>query len=288
MAENREYKSDVFSMLMQDKKNAMELYNGLNGTAYEDPDSLELFQLDKGISMSLYNDASFIIDMYFNFYEHQSTYNPNIPLRNLLYFVMLIQKLIRNRDLYGRRIIKIPTPHFVVFYNGVEERPEIEEMRLSTSFAHAEEQPELELKCTVYNINPGYNENLLQRCRVLWGYRYFVEKVRYCTTQYSDLTRAIEEAIDDCIRNHILEDFFRERRTEVVKVEPLDYTWERREVLIRQEEYEEGQKSGMQTGLAALVSNLKKFLPDFSSVYQAIITSKGYENVTEEEVRKYY
>jgi hypothetical protein len=288
MAENREYKSDVFSMLMQDKKNAMELYNGLNGTTYDDLDSLELFQLDKGISMSLYNDASFIIDMYFNFYEHQSTYNPNIPLRNLLYFVMLIQKLIRNRDLYGRRIIKIPTPHFVVFYNGVEERPEIEEMRLSTSFAHAEEQPELELKCTVYNINPGYNENLLQRCRVLWGYRYFVEKVRYCTTQYSDLTRAIEEAIDDCIRNHILEDFFRERRTEVVKVEPLDYTWERREVLIRQEEYEEGQKSGMQTGLAALVSNLKKFLPDFSSVYQAIITSKGYENVTEEEVRKYY
>jgi hypothetical protein len=284
MAENREYKSDVFSMLMQDKKNAMELYNGLNGTSYDDPERLELFQLDKGISMSLYNDASFIIDMHMNLYEHQSTYNPNIPLRNLIYFVMLIQKLVRNRDLYGRRLIRIPTPHFVVFYNGMEERPEVEELRLSASYFHAEKQPELELKCIVYNINPGYNEELIQRCGVLRGYRYFVERARLYTTQYNNLTQAIEEAVDDCIRNHVLEDFFREHRAEVIKVEPLDYTWERREELIRKEEYEEGQKSG----LIALVNSLKKLLPDFTSVYQAVVENESYADVTEEEVRKFY
>jgi hypothetical protein len=179
MAENREYKSDVFSMLLQDKKNAMELYNGLNGTSYDDPDRIEMFRLDKGISLSLYNDASFIIDMNLNLYEHQSTYNPNIPLRNLIYFVNLVQKLFCNRDLYGRKLIKIPTPHFVVFYNGVEERPETEELRLSTSFVQTGKQPEIELICTVYNINPGYNEELLQHCKVLKGYRYFVEKVHF-------------------------------------------------------------------------------------------------------------
>jgi hypothetical protein len=292
MAENREYKSDVFSMLLQDKKNAMELYNGLNGTSYDNPDRIEMFQLDKGISLSLYNDASFIIDMNLNLYEHQSTYNPNIPLRSLIYFVNLVQKLFRNRDLYGHKLIKIPTPHFVVFYNGFEQRPEVEEMWLSTSFVHTEEQPEIELKCTVYNINPGYNEEFLQHCEVLRGYRYFVEKVRFYRKQYQNLTQAIEKSIDDCISNHILEDFFRERRTEVIKVVELDYTWERREEIIRQEEYEEGLKagkaSGVQTGLAALVNSLKKLLPDFSSVYQAIIANKGYENVTEEEVRKFY
>jgi hypothetical protein len=223
-----------------------------------------------------------------NLYEHQSTYNPNIPLRNLIYFVMLIQKIVRSRDLYGRRLIRIPTPHFVVFYNGVEERPEVEELLLSSSYFHTEEHPELELKCTVYNINPGYNEELIQRCGVLKGYRYFVERARFYTTQYNNLTRAIEEAIDDCIWNHVLEDFFREHRTEVIKVEPLDYTWERREVLIRQEEFEEGQKAGVQTGLAALVNSLKKLLPDFASVYQAVVENESYANVTEEEVRKFY
>jgi hypothetical protein len=179
-----------------------------------------------------------------------------------------------------------------VFYNGVEERPEVEKLRLSTSFVQTGKQPEIELICTVYNINPGYNEELLQHCKVLKGYRDFVEKVRFYRKEYQNLTQAIEKSIDNCISNHILEDFFRERRTEVIKVVELDYTWERREELIRQEEYEEGlkagQASGVQTGLAALVNSLKKFLPDFSSVYQAIIANKGYEDVTEEEVRKFY
>jgi hypothetical protein len=249
MAENREYKSDVFSMLLEEPKHALEVYNRLNGTDYDNPDEVEIYMLEKGVSLSVRNDASFIVDANLNLYEHQSTYSPNIPLRNLIYFTSLVQKLISSRDLYGRRIIKIPTPHFAVFYNGTENRPEKEELCLSESFEHAADQPEIELRCTVYNLNPGNNTALLEGCGVLKGYMYFVEKVRFYKEHYEDLTQAIETAIDDCISNHVLEDFFRSRRAEVIKMTQLDYTWERREELIRAEERQEAMELGIKQGI---------------------------------------
>ena len=84
MAGNRQYKSDVFSMLLEEPQNALEVFNAVNGTDYADPSMVEIYMLDKGVSLSIYNDASFILDMNLSLYEHQSTYNPNIPLRNLI------------------------------------------------------------------------------------------------------------------------------------------------------------------------------------------------------------
>lgn len=253
MAGNREYKSDVFSMLLEDPKNALEVFNGVNGTDYDDPNELVIHRLDKGISLSIRNDASFILDMNLSLYEHQSTYSPNIPLRNLIYLVNLLQKLINKRDLYGSRLIKIPTPRFAVFYNGTENRPEVEELRLSTAFEHTMDSPEIELHCKVYNINKGNNVELLRRCPVLRDYMYFVDKVRFYIGQLGDLPEELEEAIelaiDDCINNHVLEDFMKSRRSEVVKVTQLDYTHERRMKLVQQEEYEHGLQQGLQQGI---------------------------------------
>ena len=67
---SREYKSDVFSMLMENKTYALEVYNALNDTDYTDPEVVEVVDLDKGVSLSMRNDASFIVDMSINFYEH--------------------------------------------------------------------------------------------------------------------------------------------------------------------------------------------------------------------------
>ena len=259
MAGNREYKSDVFSMLLEDPKNALEVFNGVNGTDYDDPNELVIHRLDKGISLSIRNDASFILDMNLSLYEHQSTYSPNIPLRNLIYLVNLLQKLINKKDLYGSRLIKIPTPHFAVFYNGTEDRPEVEELRLSTAFEHTMDSPEIELHCKVYNINKGNNVELLRRCPVLRDYMYFVDKVRFYIGQLGDLPEELEEAIelaiDDCINNHVLEDFMKSRRSEVVKVTQLDYTHERRMKLVQQEEYEHGLQQGIQQGLQQGIQN---------------------------------
>ena len=262
MAGNRQYKSDVFSMLLEEPKNALEVFNAVNGTDYDDPSMVEIYLLDKGVSLSIYNDASFILDMNLSLYEHQSTYNPNIPLRNLIYLANLLQKLVGKRDLYGSRLIKIPTPRFAVFYNGTDQRPEVEELRLSTAFENLMDEPEIELVCKVYNINQGKNVDLLEHCKVLKEYMFFVDKVRYYVKELGGvqemLQEAIERAIDDCIKNHIWEDFLKARREEVAKVVQLDYTWERREELIRKEEYEEGLEDGTCKGMNTVFDILQK------------------------------
>ena len=252
MKENREYKSDVFSMLMEDKANALEVYNALNGSAFTDPEVVEIVQLENGVSLSIRNDASYIIDMNFCLYEHQSTYNRNMPLRSMIYFVNALDDWLKENghDLFGRKRIMIPTPHFVVFYNGVEKRQEYEEMRLSQSFYHQMEEPEIELVCKAYNINPQNNQELKRKSTVLAGYTYFVEKVRENQKKNMSLAEAIDAAIEDCIQNHILEDFFRSRKDEVRKMTHLDYTWEKREKLIRKEEYEDGRAAGRAEGRA--------------------------------------
>ena len=252
MGKNREYKSDVFSMLMEDKVNALDVYNALNGSDYMDPEEVEIVQLEKGVSLSIRNDASFMIDMNVSFYEHQSTYNPNMPLRFAIYFMNAIEDWIKQnkKDLFSPNQIRIPTPYFVVFYNGREKRPEYEEMRLSGAFHHKTDEPQMELICKVYNINPDHNQGLKRKSVVLDGYTYFVEKVRVNQKKKMNLEEALDDAIEDCINHHILEDFFKTRKDEVKKVTHLDFTWEAREELIRKEEFEEGHSQGLSQGLS--------------------------------------
>ena len=261
---NREYKSDVISMMLQIPEYALDVYNAMNDSAYTDPDMIQIMRLENGISLSVRNDASFFISNYLNLYEHQSTYSPNAPLRFLIYLTSLLKKTIGKRDLYSRKRVQIATPHFAVFYNGTEKRPEKEVLKLSDAFINQTDTPEMELTVTVYNINPHNNTQLLAKSKVLSGYMIFVNRVRenlekqktfvqneteHDDTEYmEDLETAINEAIDYCIENHIMENFFKENRNEVTKSMVLDYTWERREELIRAEEYEDGRRDGYVEG----------------------------------------
>ena len=111
-------------------------------------------------------------------------------------------------DLFSRKRIMIPTPHFVVFYNGTEKRPEYEEMRLSDAFYHKTDELQMELICKVYNINPDNSRELKQRSEVLDGYTYFVEKVREYRANEETREDAVKRAVEDCIREHVLEEFF--------------------------------------------------------------------------------
>lgn len=263
---NREYKSDVISMMLQIPEYALDVYNAMNDSAYTDPDMIQIMRLENGISLSVRNDASFFISNYLNLYEHQSTYSPNAPLRFLIYLTNLLKKLIGKRDLYGRKRVQIATPHFAVFYNGTEKRPEKEVLKLSDAFINRTDTPEIELTVTVYNINPNNNTHLLEKSEVLRSYMIFVNRVRenlehqkkiaqnapeYDEAAYEEeLEVAINEAIDYCVKHHIMEEFFRENRSEVTKSMVLDYTWERREELIRAEEYEDGKREGLEIGRA--------------------------------------
>ena len=258
---NREHKSDVFSMLMENPLNALDVYNALNGSSYEDPAMVEILQLDHGISLSMRNDAAFIIDCQLNIYEHQSTYSPNMPLRCLIYFVDQIKDMLKKRDLFSRRRIRIPTPHFVVFYNGIAERPDEEIMRLSDAFSNETDVPELEVVCRVLNVNPSHQDELKKKSPTLYGYVFFVEKMREYQAKGEELDDALTHAMEDCVSEHILEDFFKTRGDEVRKVMHFDMTWERREGLIREEERAEGRLDGLTEGnMIRLISQVQRKL----------------------------
>ena len=207
---NREYKSDVFSMLLEDRARALDVYNAMAGTAYTDPEIIEVHTLESGVSLTVHNDASFVVSMdsVLNIYEHQSTYNPNMPLRELIYFVTIIKKLIENRYLLSHKLVKIPTPKFAVFYNGEKTRPEREVLKLSDAYENRSDEPQLELICTVYNINPGNNEDLKKRSQTLREYMIFVgyvnENLAKAKKGDKDYETAIRDAVNRCIAEDIL------------------------------------------------------------------------------------
>lgn len=273
---NREYRSDVFSMLMEDKANALSLYNAVNNSNYDNPDDVEIYKLDKGISLSVRNDASFILDAHLSVYEHQSTMCPNMPIRSLIYYSNMVERLVKNKNVYGSSKVFLPTPHFAVFYNGDLNQPDIQYMKLSDLFEAPVENPELELTCVVYNINKGHNEQIMKKCQFLREYMVFVDYVRdfYRAMDYNNIKDAIERAIDRCIEEDVLKGFLIKNRWEVVKVVELDYTHDRQIQLEREEGREEGRVEERITMVAKL---LKIMSPE---------DVKAAVDVTDDEIRR--
>ena len=247
---NREFKSDVFSMLMENPKNALEVYNALNNSSIEDPNLVDICTLEKGISLTVRNDAAFIVDASLSVYEHQSTVCPNMPMRSLIYFTYMMEKLVKDQNIYGSKLVRIPEPQFVVFYNGDRDQPELQELKLSDAFQKKTVEPQVELICKVYNINAGKNETLLGKCKVLKDYMTFVDNVKsfYTEQDYEDLARAINRAIDKCIKENVLAEFLQENRDEVVQVTTLDYTFDRQIMLEREEAATEARAEGREEG----------------------------------------
>lgn len=218
----RNYKDTFFRMLFKDKENLLSLYNALNGTDYTDVNELEITTLENAVYMNYKNDVSFVFDHELMLYEHQSTVNPNMPLRDLSYVTDMLQKRTYDKDLYGSNLIRIPAPRFVMFYNGVAYQPEIQTLRLSDAYEKKQENPELELTVTAYNINHGYNDKIMDACRMLKEYAMYVERVRIYSKQMP-LAEAVEKAVDDCIEEGILSEFLRKNRAEAIAMSIYEY-----------------------------------------------------------------
>ena len=240
---NRKYKDTIFRMLFKEKENLLSLYNAVNSTAYVDTDGLEITTLQDAVYMNYKNDVSFVFDFELNLYEHQSTVNPNMPLRDLIYVTTVLQGIIRDEDLYSSKLIKLPTPRFVVFYNGTEPQPHKQILRLSDAYEKQLELSELELCVTVYNINYEENKELLEACKVLKEYAQYVTKVRQYAKEMK-LDVAVECAVKECIQEGILTDFLRKNKAEVVAMSIFEYDKEKEEKMLRKAEYEAGYNSG--------------------------------------------
>ena len=264
----RNYKDTVFRMLFSEKRNLLSLYNALNGSSYTDTEGLSITTLDNAVYMNYKNDISFVMDSELMLYEHQSTVNPNMPLRDLIYVTKVLQGITKDKSLYNSVIVKIPSPRFVVFYNGTEQQPERRTLRLSDAFegrgcnrqapgrgknGKCPAEHGLELVVTVYNINFGYNAELMQACSLLGEYAQYVEQIRTYAREMA-FAKAVELAVDYCIRKGILKDFLSRNRAEVIAVSIFEYD---EELHIRSEKelsfqagIEQGMKQGMEQGIA--------------------------------------
>ena len=213
----REYKDTLFRMLFRRPEDLLTLYNAVNGTAYTDSEELQIVTLENAIYMNMKNDLAFLIDSTLNLYEHQSSVGPNMPLRDLFYVAKEYQKLVDTASLHSSKQVKIPTPRFVVFYNGTKKQPEVRILRLSDAYESPMAEPELELAVTVYNINQGNNEKLLTDCPLLGEYMQYVNRIRQYT-ETMELAEAVERTVKECIDEGILREFLTKYRSEAIAV----------------------------------------------------------------------
>ncbi len=245
---NRKYKDRLFRFLFQDKRDLLELYNAVNGSDYTDPEELDIITLDDVIFMKMKNDLSFMISNQLNLYEHQSTYSPNMPLRGLLYFARQYEGLtaLQKEKLYSSVLIKLPTPEYVIFYNGKKEQADRTILHLSDAFEAGRGSGCLECRTLMLNINRGHNRELMAKCRRLWEYSEFVAEVNGNLNSGMSLGAAVTKAMDTCIRKDILADILRKNQSEVFTMLLTEYDEKKHMKLLYREGKEAGYKQGRQ------------------------------------------
>ena len=280
---NRTYKDRLFKIIFEDKKELLSLYNALTGKNYQNPDELEINTIDDVIYMHLKNDMSFILDDWQNLFEQQSTFNPNQPLRGFFYFADLYKVKYFGKKIYSTRLLKIPTPQYIVFYNGTTSMPDRKELRLSDAFQQPTEQPDIEVVAHMLNINYGHNKELMERCRKLKEYAQFIDIIRHYLRENKQWSneQAISKAIDDCIQNNILRDILQKERLRVMASILSEFDEVGYKEMIREEAYEEAYGEGEISGMIKLAQNLK--LPKS----QIITMIKQNYNLSDEEISEY-
>lgn len=276
---NRTYKDRLFKIIFEDKKELLSLYNALTGKNYQNPDELEINTIDDVIYMHMKNDMSFILDDWQNLFEQQSTFNPNQPLRGFFYFADLYKVKYFGKKIYSTRLLKIPTPQYIVFYNGTTSMPDRKELRLSDAFQQPTEQPDIEVVAHMLNINYGHNKELMERCRKLKEYAQFIDIIRHYLRENKQWSneQAISKAIDDCIQNNILRDILQKERLRVMASILSEFDEVGYKEMIQDEAIEDGEIRGS----IKLAYKLKLPKPEIIAILR-----HDY-NLSDEEVNQY-
>ena len=271
-AVNYKYKDTLFRFIFNNRERLLGLYNALNHSDYTNADELEINTLENVVYLSMKNDLSFIFDFRLYIFEHQSTYCPNMPLRDLHYVSTLLEGLIPKKYLYSSKLLKIPTPHFVVFYNGETKLEDRKILKLSDMYEKQEEHPELELKVTLLNINYGQNEELMELCKDLRDYSIYVHKVRtYSKTM--EIKDAVRNAIKECVENDILAEILTKFRSEAEMLSLMEYDKELHEQTIMEDSFDDGVEVGLEIG------ELKNLL---NMIRKKLAKKKTYETIADE------
>ena len=208
------------------------------------------------------NDVSFLVGGTMNLYGHQSTFNPNMPLRGVFYFSRVYEGYVADNNLmiYHEKRVRLPKPKYIVFYNGTKSQPDSMELKLSDCFENTNnEAPCLECTATMLNINYGHNQELMKHCRRLEEYSIFVQCVREYIQSEPSVEDALEKAIDTCINQDVLADFLKKHRAEVTNMILTTYDKDLYEKTLKEDAREEGRVEGREEGMEYL-NQLNKYL----------------------------
>ena len=260
---NYQYKDRLFKFIFGNPVNrewTLNLYNAVNGTHYMDADSIELTTIEDAVYMSMKNDVSFLFSEMMNFYEQQSSFDPNVPMRFFVYIARSYSNYIKNSKkyrLYSSKLQKAPTPKCVCFYNGTKQMPDKMILKLSDAFDKSLD-PDVEVKVTMLNINYGHNKDLLDACKPLHEYSWFVDRIRSEKPNRDTLGDAVDTAIKDMPDDFMIKSFLLKNQEEVKTMCITEYNEEEVMDIRFEEGKEEGREEGIEIGGIRMLIDLVK------------------------------
>ena len=283
----RNHKDSLFCDLFSVKEYALSLYNAIRGTDYTDPDEISIVTIKDVIFMHQKNDVSILFDHRLTLWEHQSTLNRNMPLRGMLYYSRNLEGIFdknRKRRLYLKPLVKIPAPEYYVFYNGTEEAPEREDMRLSDAFEVPSEG--YEWTAHLINVNAGRNDEIMDSCPALKGYALLVEEYRDGKRKGLSDNAAAERAIQKTIDTGYLVDYLGKIQAEAKTMILTEFDAKAYEEDIREEAFNEGRVEGRAEGRAEGKAETR------TEDIKIFISDKREDGISDEKikerVKKYY
>lgn len=251
---NREYKDRLFKFIFGNPENkewTLSLYNAVNDSHYTNADDIVFNTIEDAVYMSMKNDVSFLIENTVSFYEQQSTFNPNMPMRFLIYAGMVYSNYIDDRENHYHKFSsvqqKAPAPRCICFYNGTEEKDDRIVLSLSDSFPE-DSKPDIEVKVTMININYGHNRELLDSCKPLREYAWFVDRIRTYKNSRTDLKSAINKAVKELPDDSFIKPFLMKNKSEVELMCITEYDEERTKLELKEEGRAEGEAIGLTKG----------------------------------------
>ncbi|MFQ9893672.1 MAG: hypothetical protein ACLRWH_11035 [Emergencia sp.] len=289
---NRNYQDTLFRKLFSTKEKLIELYNALENTNYGPDTPVKITTLEDVLYIGRKNDLGFTIaDKHVILAEHQSSINPNMPLRHLVYIGRTFEHLISGLNIYGNTLQKLPTPEFFILYTG-NENWQIKTLRLSDAFLSTPSENSMELVVKFINLKYNKDNEILKRSETLEGYSRLIYYIKNGLAKGSPLIESIDEAIARCIREGCLSDFLIKHSREVENMLFEEITWEQVAELRAKEAAEksfaEGLSKGMSEGLSKGISALIETCRDLGLSKEATSARlKNQFNLTEESLDKY-
>ena len=272
----------------ENKGHLLSLYNAINNTNYTNTDDIEINTLSDVIYIRVKNDVSFILYSDMSLYEHQSTFNPNMPLRGMIYFSNLYSQFISEhcKNIYGKTLVKIPTPRYIVFYNGNDSYPDKLELKLSDAFETPDPSGQFEWTATMLNINQGHNQEIMAKCQALFQYSDFNAKIKE-NKQSMSIEDAVDKAVDYAIANNYLDGFFKKHKEGIMHSCLTEFNEEVFRKGIHEEGYNDGFFDGFNEAIITFINNLPNSDPKETVITQLMQCFNLSESAATDFVNKH-